>query len=308
MIAPDPFKTEKPISSRGMDAFETIESRLSLLSPGISIKEYIALNNQPGKTGFSSLEIHEGTLDGINFRTDNPERLANAFYNAKDICGKQAFASMKEDPDHWALKAFFGKTIGTGWREIWRPKFYKATTMPEKASLTNNPMKMRFGSAGIPFIFSALHCSVDKRTGDCNIHIDESGFVMGLPNGVALTPDMYQHTINELLFKTEFRDWLSGKISNQRIASIVSDVIRRVSITFPNAFNGYAGLDKTINSFRRPTSIQSSVTGALWGAARILKPIGMSVDIFDNEKFNVQVNLTQVNGEFSATFTVGGSF
>ena len=27
---------------------------------------------------------------------------------------------MKEDPSHWALKASFGKTVGTGWREPWR--------------------------------------------------------------------------------------------------------------------------------------------------------------------------------------------
>ena len=135
MAAPDPFKTEKPISQRGKKAFEAIDLRLSQLSPGIKVKEYIGQNNQPGKTALSSLVVHEDTLDGIYFRTDSPKKLAGALDRAKDHKGKQAFASMKVDPDHWALRKSFGKTVGTGWREIWRPGRYKgisSTSLDQK--------------------------------------------------------------------------------------------------------------------------------------------------------------------------------
>lgn len=307
MTALLPFNTEKPVNEKGKKTFETIESRLSLLSPSIDIKKYIAKSNKPGKKAFSSLEAHDITLDGINFRTEEPDKLADEFYRSKDVNGKQVFASMKEDPDHWALKVSFGKTIGIGWREIWRATPYKEL-MLKRTTPARSAQAMRFGTAGIPFIFSALHCAVDKQTGMCNIHIDETGFVLDSPGGIVLTPDMYQHTVNELLFKTEFRDWLVGKIPNVRMARVAAEVIRRVSFTFPNALNGYAGLNKTINSFKRPTSVIGMVKDSTLGMARIVKPIGVSVDLVDARNTRMQLTLTHVTGEFSATISIGGFF
>lgn len=307
MALVDPFKTEKPLTSGEKDTFNTIDLRLQRLSPGIEIKGSIGRRIEPGKTEFSSLQAHESTLDGINFRTDHPEKLTKSFHNAKDVRGRRAFASMKEDPDHWALKASFGKTVGTGWREIWRPA-PRSLALEKPASEINSVMKMRFGTVGLPFIFSALHCSVDDKSGMCNIHIDETGFVMQLPTGTVLTPDAYQHTVNELLLKTEFRDWLNGLTSNQRARAIITEVIGRVSVVFPNAFNGYAGLDKTINSFRRPTSFGGAVKGTLSGAWNILKPVGISIDLLDTKSVKLQVNATRVESNSAITITMGGRF
>src|SRR5262249_22676113 len=162
-------------------------------------------------------------LDGINFVAVNPRTLAGEFQGAKDQWGQKALASMKEDPDHWALKASFGKTIGTGWREVWRPAPYSPpATVLQEPGKADHVIRMRFGTAGISVRFTALHCAVHEIGGQCNIHIDETGFVLALPTGgVALTPDFYDHLMNELKFKTDFRDWLSGKMPNKTAAHIV---------------------------------------------------------------------------------------
>src|SRR5262245_4755741 len=112
-IAPDPFKTDPPITERGKATYDTIAARLAALDPPIRLAEhtaqgkiqYSAQSKKKDKTQFSTLEAKDSTLDGINFIAADPARLVRALEGAKDKWGERALASMKEDPDHWALKA-----------------------------------------------------------------------------------------------------------------------------------------------------------------------------------------------------------
>lgn len=305
MIAPDPFKTEKLITARGMATYRAIAARLAELHPPIFIERHIAQNDQQGKTGLSTLESHESTLDGINFKANDPKLLAAAFHGARDKWGAPALASMKENPDHWALKASFGKTIGTGWREVWREApYYPPAAAPAEPGKANSLFRMRFGTAGAPIRFTALHCAVHEIGGQCNVHIDESGFVLGLPKGVSLTPDLYDHIMNELKWKTDFRDWLSGLMPNETAARIVKEVIRRISINFPNALNNYADLDRRVHSIRRP----QTPGDALLTAGRLLAPVGVTADLYENDYFKVQVTGSIAGGDRSITISLGGDW
>lgn len=304
MIAPDPFKTKDPIDERGMRTFRAIADRLANLNPPIYIERHIAQDERQGRTEFSTLEAHNSTLDGINFRAADPKLLASAFDRVQDKWGNPALTSMKEDPGHWALKTSFAATIGTGWREVWRePEYYVASAaVPAEPGNGNNMFRMRFGTAGAKITFTALHCAVHEIGGQCNIHIDESGFVLGLPQGVALTPDLYGHIINELKWKTDFRDWLSGLMPNETAAKIVREVVRRTGLVFPNAANGYADLDRRVNSIRAPQTPLDLVPTAF----KLLRPTGLTFDAYDNDRVKVQVTGTIAGGDRSITLSVGG--
>ncbi len=305
MIAQDPFKTETPITERGKATYQTIAARLAALNPPILIKNHIAQSGKQGKTQFSTLEAKDSTLDGINFIAADPALLVGELERAKDKWGGRALASMREDPEHWALKASFGKTVGTGWREKWREAPYSSpATVLKEPGRADNVMRMRFGTAGSAIRFTALHCAVHEIGAQCNIHIDEDGFVLALPKGFTLTPNLYGHFMNELLWTTDFRDWLSGKMPNEKAARIVKEVIRRTAFIFPSAANGYAGLEKTINSIRRPRG----VLNGLWTAGRILKPIGVAFDVYDTDRFKVQVTGSILDGDRSITITLGGEW
>lgn len=304
-LATDPFKTARPISAAARRTFETIEARLSKLNPSVVIREHIAQSTKPGETQYSSLVAGDGVLDGITFLAVNASALENAFDIAQDKAGKKALTSMKEDPDHWALKASFGKTVGTGWREVWRPEPYSAPSVLNSIGSDKQVRTARYGSAKTSVNFSALHCAVDKKSDLCNVHIDDTGFVLEMPDGsVALTPNLYDHFMNELLLKTEFRDWLVGKISNKKAAYVVGEVIRRLSIVFPNASNGYAGLSKTVNNIRTPsTPLDAALT-----AGKLLRPIGVTIDIYESNHFKLQVAGTMVDGDKSVTLNTSGTW
>ena len=301
MRAPDPFHTEEPINKT---TYETIAARLLHLDSPIRVEEHIAQSTRKGKTQYSTLEAKNSTLDGISFIAHNPPRLASQLDGAKDKWGHRALASMKEDPGHWGLKASFGKTVGTGWREIWRADPYRPTTVLKEPGHVDSMMSMRFGNAGSPLSFTALHCALDKANGQCNIHIDEAGFVLGLPEGVALTPDFYGHLMNELLLKTEFRNWLSGLMPNKTAADAVKEAFRRISLNFPSAANRYAGLTQTVNGMHYPRGLSNG----LFTAARLLAPVGATVDLYEGDRYKVQATGTILNGNSSITITLGGEW
>jgi len=327
MIAKDIFNTEKPISARGRSTFKAIAARLAAFHPPIfldghiaevasetdSRKKHLAQFAIPGiiqalseaesrKSKYSTLLAADSTLDGVSFIANEPKLLAKAFYSVKDSWGNVALASLQEDPDHWPLKASFGRTVGTGWRESWRPPTYSSLAIEPETKFMNDSLRMRFGNAGTRLPFTALHCAVDEKSGQCNIHIDESGFVLALPSGISLTPDFYGHFMNELLFKTEFRDWLVGLMPNPTAALIVKEVIRRISFQFPTAYSGYAGLDSKIRSLHRPTGIMDAVSTTIG----FIAPIGVTIDIFDRDNFKVQATGTFGAGDLSISITIGG--
>lgn len=303
ILATDPFKTAKPIGPAGRKTFDTIEARLARLNPPVVIRDHVALSRKAGETQFSSLVAGDGVLDGISFLAVDPAALERAFDIAQDKSGKKALASMKEDPGHWALKMSFGKTIGTGWREIWRPEPFRSPSVLAIIGSDMQTRSARFGSPKTSVNFTALHCAVDKVNNGCNVHIDSTGFVLELPTGgVALTANVYDHFMNELLLKTEFRDWLVGSISNQKAAYIVGEAIRRLSIVFPNASNEFAGLERTVNNIRRPsTPFELALT-----AGKLLRPIGITVDLYESDHFKLQVAGTIVDGDRSVTINISG--
>lgn len=276
--------------------YKEIKSRLEVI--GINIEKYI--KNNPFKREYD-IDVYDTTLDGIKFTATDAVLLKSAFNNANDLHGKQAFASMKSAPDNWALKCSFGATSGIGWREIWRPIAYQVALEQTRrpSSKGNNMFWMRSGSTSIPFNFTSLHCSLN--TDICKIHIDKSGFVMDVPFGISLTPDFYQHTANELLFKSKFRDWLVGKIPYSTLADIVKDVIDGTSFVFPNAANGFAGLERSLNSLSQP----KTPLDGLKTIGKIVQPIGLSFDLYNGDKTKVQADVSWLNGEqlYTINFT-----
>ena len=103
--------------------YETIVARCADLIPPVDLPSHI-------KSG--TRRTAKNTLDGITFEAVDPDRLANEFSGRKALpnfdklpkpapgaidtryAARPANASMtgmREDPQHWALKASFGATV-----------------------------------------------------------------------------------------------------------------------------------------------------------------------------------------------------
>jgi hypothetical protein len=302
-----PFNTPKLMTDRQMATYQAIASRLDngISNPKLILADHIAQDaDEQTLKSFSTLEAYSSTLDGITFKANDPTTLERAFRQLKSSSGETLLVSMREDPDHWALKASFGKTDGIGWREPWRPNPFSLPGPDTADAGRRSPLSMRFGTTGSRMRFTALHCAINKISGKCNIHIDESGFVLAMPGGISLTADLYDHVMNELLLKTDFRDWLVGKTSNETVKAIIKDVIGRITLHYPNAANGYGGVRTRIKSLQPMNSPERVVKNA-W---RIARPSGVSFDVFASERLKVQVTGTMSGGENSATVTIGGTF
>lgn len=227
--------------------FDKIASRLAAV--GVRLADHIA----------SDLSSGRDTLQGIKFTpklhpvTKKPTILA-ALKRATDACGQPAFAVEDLDPSHWALKASFGETIGTGFREIWRPR------------LTNRPLHWREGRPGlnVPALdagfsahfgdnitlpdLSSLHCGVTGLL--CGIHIDEMGFVMELESGeVVINPDFIRHYVVELIWKTK----LHGKVPPW--------FVDHVNLIVPSSPNKYSRLGVSFDLVQSE-KVKLSLTGS----------------------------------------------
>src|SRR5207248_6730348 len=104
----------------------------------------------------------------LSFDTTRGPRPANA-----------SMLGMKEDPQHWALKASFGATIGEGFREQWRPPPQSQPALLPATRIGGERVSLGFGESGKKLVFTALHAAVAKSV--CNVHIDERGFVVATP-------------------------------------------------------------------------------------------------------------------------------
>lgn len=175
----------------------------------------------------SVVKEHRSLLDGVDFEAVDHRKLADALYALRDKKGRSAFAGPRVDgKDHIPMKMSFGATEGTGFREIYYVEDARA-----------GGLSMR-GNADVSSMFAerprsahtALHFAVSA--GGCNVHVDQRGFVMSTPGGgVALTPDLADHTVNELVWKTLARDALSF---------LPAGFFDRTSIILPNSANRYA--------------------------------------------------------------------
>jgi len=290
--------------------YETIVARCADLIPPVDLPSHI-------KSG--TRRTAKNTLDGITFEAVDPDRLANEFSGRKALpnfdklpkpapgaidtryAARPANASMtgmREDPQHWALKASFGATVGEGFREEW-----KAPPMPKPALLPQTQygskrISLGFGETGKRLSFTALHAAVAAR--ECNVHIDERGFVMDTPEGAVVSPTFYGHIANELLLKTTFRDWLNGKIGDNALGWLVVEAVNRLSMRFSDAENGFAGMAGRVNNIKDPLDVK--------GIARTLLPIGASFDVAYFKNSTVQVNYYSYDGEKTLTLSWGGTF
>lgn len=274
--------------------YDLIYARCKAQRPSIDLDRHI----KPG-----TLIVHNNTLDGIEFRTSDPFDLKEEFHGRLKIPGLSGvrmprpadatMTSMKEEPDHWALKASMGATDGEGFREVWSggPSLSLQTIGLDRMSLA-------FGEIGQRMRFTALHASVSGHV--CKIHIDERGFVVNTPDGVAVGPSFWSHFANELLFKTNFRDWLDGLLPDHWLANFVVEVVNRLSLRFSDVENGFAGLKDRVDQIKGPTDYK--------GIGRTLLPIGMSLDVARFRNSTVQFNYYWIGGEKTLTVSFGGTF
>ncbi len=290
--------------------YDAIVSRCRAQTPSISIEKHI----KPG-----TLRVANNTLDGISFEAIDPADLEaelggrmkrpDSINQRSPAAGALSFdttrlprpasaslTSMKEEPEHWALKASFGATVGEGFREQWRPPPSSPSLLPE-THYGSDRISLGFGEAGKKLTFTALHAAVSK--GVCNVHIDERGFVMNTPDGVVITPSFWGHFANELLLKTKFRDWLDGKLPDNMIGNFVVESVNRLSLQFPNAENHFAGLRGRVNDI--------SGLGDWKGIAKTLLPIGVSADIVRLRNSTIQANYFWHDGQQTIALSWGGT-
>jgi hypothetical protein len=292
--------------------YDAIVARCTDLIPPVDIARHI-------KRG--TLRVANNTLDGITFEAVDPADLEAEFSGRVKLPGagnsprpgagalsfdatrapRPANASMigmKEDPKHWALKASFGATVGEGFREQWRPPQQPRPALLPTTSYGSQRISLGFGEAGKRLTFTALHAAVAASV--CNVHIDERGFVVNIPEGAVVTPTFWGHLANELLLKTNFRDWLNGLIGDNALGSLVVEAVNRLSLRFPDAENRFAGLEGKVNRITGVTDVK--------GIGKAFLPIGLSADLVRLRRSTVQANYYWHDGQHTLTISWGGTF
>ena len=158
--------------------YDAIVARCRNLIPPVDITKHI----KP-----VTLRVANNTLDGITFEAvdaddlaaelDGRMKLPGAGASPRSGSGPFAFdttrgprsanasmISMKEDPQHWALKASFGATVGQGFREQWQPKPVSMAELLPTARYGSDRISLGFGEAGKRLVFTALHAAVAAQT------------------------------------------------------------------------------------------------------------------------------------------------
>ena len=246
--------------------FRTIEQRLANLLPAIELRKHIG----------TDIRVHDSTLDGIDFFVKDRDRLINELRAARTLDGEPVFAEgskedvkhwqrkgIKGDPKHWALNLSFASTNGIGFREIWRFKLSGralriADARPPGLGIASldGTFSGNFGDDMNLPDFSSLHVAVSEdKTADtqrtiCNIHIDQTGFVMSGPDqNLVVNPDFLRHLVVELLWKTK----LKGKIPGW--------ARERVDLVLPSSYNAFSKVGLGYD-FVKSNEFNLSLTGA----------------------------------------------
>jgi len=302
------------MNDRQQKTYDAIVARCTDLIPPVDIATHI----KPG-----TLRVANNTLDGITFEAADPAdleaelsgrmKLPGAGKSPKPGEGALSFDTtrgprpanasmigMQEDPKHWALKASFGATVGEGFREEWRPppEPRPALAPLPATSYGSQRLSLGFGETGKRLTFTALHAAVAASV--CNIHIDERGFVVNTPEGAVVTPTFWGHIANELLLKSKFRDWLKGAVGDSAIGPLVVEVVNRLALRFPDAENGFAGLQGKVNRITGPADVK--------GIGKALLPIGVSADLAYLRNSTIQANYYWYEGQHTLTISWGGTF
>ena len=290
--------------------YDAIVARCTNLIPSVDIAKHI-------KQG--TLRVANNTLDGITFEAVDPADLEAELGGRMKLPGagpspkpgaltidttrsprpaNASMTSMKEEPGHWALKASFGATVGEGFREQWRPPPQPKVALLPVSNYGGERLSLGFGETGKRLTFTALHAAVAAH--ECNLHIDERGFVVSTPDGAVVTPTFWGHLANELLLKTKFRDWLDGLIGDTAVGAVVVEAVNRVSLRFPDAENRFAGLSNRVNSI-------SGLNDAK-GIGKAFLPIGVSADLVHLRNSTVQANYYWHDGQQTLTISWGGTY
>ena len=231
LLSPNTLATLKALTH---PTFITIYQRmLNSFTPRIDLLKFIDFEHSFSKYGGTSVIAKATTLDGIEFKPRSSPSLQSALRLAQSSTGEPAFAHLEAEQAHWAWRASFAETIGTGFREVQR---LKLSDRPLRCS-SNRPtlngpssdlnFNKHFNMKPIKMVeVSSLHCGIGKNR--CNIHIDQTGFTMQIAGNTSVNPDTAQHFFNELIWKTYglkvFPRWL----------------VDNVNFIFPDSANGYA--------------------------------------------------------------------
>ena len=77
----------------------------------------------------------------------------------------------------------------------------------------------------------SLHCEISAK--ECNIHLDEFGFVLDGPDGKSFyNPDLLQHVFHDLL-------WQDKIVTPLRPVPLLGDLLARLDPELPNSSNNY---------------------------------------------------------------------
>lgn len=193
----------KPSAFFSDPVYKMIESRLAQFSPKFRLADHVDFTGKAPSAGGSSLV-------GINFRPKDHKKLIEELTNLQ-FGGLPVFAKgSRDDPSHWALSLSFKETNGIGFREIFRFKLPERPLMPEPTAADRREQRLIdrhaawFGDIPKMPDITSLHCAVAEEI--CNIHIDETGFVIETLDGPALTIDAARHWAIELKIRTELRN------------------------------------------------------------------------------------------------------
>jgi len=238
------------------------------------------------------------TLDGITFHPKDSKKLEEELRNAKDSTGKRVFATRWINKiEHKPIALSFAATEGTGFREIWRfPPLPETQLRVNTPTPWSNNFSSNFGVSMTLPDSSSLHCDVSEHK--CNIHIDEAGFVIEEPSGrVIVTADLFQHTVNELVFKTyikgAFPKWANGFFD-------------RVSLVYPSMGNNFSKMGPRMNQVRGFREINRiPIIGSRLGHVPLP---GLHLDIVQSKNYKLEANaLWGINGSGSITMNFSGT-
>jgi hypothetical protein len=253
------------------DTYRKIAARLTMLRPQIDLSKYFAGPNPNvrlyDEKAYIRRELEKygvaaatSTLDGVTFLPKDWEDLIKVLRVAKTSDGFDAFAEGKspEKPSHWALDLSMAATIGTGFREIWRPKLsdrpLSTRDLPGRHGFGlgrgrgqwSDDYSAQFGKDPQPQDITSLHFAVAPDR--VNVHIDETGFVFeGADGALTVGPNFGHHAVNELFWK-----------SNPHLPRWAID---HIDLILPNSANDFSRFGVSVDIFQRK-NFRVTVTGS----------------------------------------------
>jgi hypothetical protein len=245
--------------------YREIARRLAGCNPPVILDDHIGRIQKIGDT----------TLDGVNFIARDYKKLKQILVDAKDGSGAPFFGhAILENDDHWALKLSFLVTDGTGFREVTRLKMkdrglFDAPGASDRRDQRNvRRQAVRFAGTvpdELPMPdLTSLHCAVSFQ--GCNIHIDDSGFVISDALGNTIVdPDLLQHIVNELIFKTY------GKYI------LPEGIVKRVNLVLPTTLTDFNRVGVSVDAYKTQNfKISVSGTCSVFGPHECAATVSLS--------------------------------